>query len=38
VLPRYADPSAGPLAYLNMWWIDPAKARALGGQAAASSP
>jgi microcin C transport system substrate-binding protein len=38
MLPKHADPSASPLAYLETWWIDPAKARALGGQGAATAP
>jgi len=37
-LPKHADPSSDPWPYLQNWWIDPAKARALGGQGASASP
>jgi microcin C transport system substrate-binding protein len=39
VLPRFADPSYGnPLVYLETWWIDPTKARALRSPEAPASP
>ncbi|MEO8467233.1 MAG: extracellular solute-binding protein [Gammaproteobacteria bacterium] len=37
-LPKHADPSSTPWPYLQNWWIDPAKARALGGQGASAAP
>ncbi len=37
-LPKHGDPSASPLNYLESWWIDPAKSRALRGQEASSTP